>query len=170
MGRQWTALVVVLLLNAFLGKAFVIVVPGARTTTAATRATSPLYMAGMAQPETTIKTKTVVKQASKQKVETRRKTQYDDPVENRDHDFQDAPMFKVMLLSDESYDSEHVVSRLCAIIEDMDEDQASTVLQQAMSGGKAMCGKYPFERAELFKEQLLRSDPMIFVDLEEENK
>ena len=56
-----------------------------------------------------------------------------------------------------------------AIIEDLDEDAAATVFQQAMQEGKAMCGKYPFERAELFKEQLLRSDPMIFCDLEEEN-
>jgi hypothetical protein len=33
-----------------------------------------------------------------------------------------------------------------------------------------MCGKYPFEMAELYKEQLIRSDPMIFSDIEEENK
>lgn len=35
--------------------------------------------------------------------------------------------------------------------------------------GKAMCGKFPFERAELFKEQLIRSDPIIFAEMEEEN-
>lgn len=58
---------------------------------------------------------------------------------------------------------------LAAVVEDLDEDAAATVFQQAMQEGKAMCGKYPFERAELFKEQLLRSDPMIFCDLEEEN-
>jgi hypothetical protein len=33
-----------------------------------------------------------------------------------------------------------------------------------------MAGKYPLEIAELYKEQLIRSDPMIFSDLEEENK
>ena len=43
-------------------------------------------------------------------------------------------------------------------MEDLDEDAASTVFQQAMAAGKAMCGKYPFEVAELYKEQLLRSD------------
>jgi ATP-dependent Clp protease adapter protein ClpS len=72
-----------------------------------------------------------------------------------------------MLLGDTGYDSSHVIERLCAIVEDMDEDQASTVLQQANQSGKAMCGKYPFERGELFKEQLIRSNPMIFTDLEE---
>jgi ATP-dependent Clp protease adapter protein ClpS len=59
---------------------------------------------------------------------------------------------------------------MCAIVEGMDEDQASTVFQQASSTGKAMCGMYPFERAELFKEQLIRSDPMIYTDIVEENK
>jgi ATP-dependent Clp protease adapter protein ClpS len=58
---------------------------------------------------------------------------------------------------------------MCAILEDMDEDAAATVFKQAQQSGKAMCGKYPFERAELFKEQLVRSTPMIFSDLEEEN-
>ena len=58
---------------------------------------------------------------------------------------------------------------MCAIIDDMDEDQASEVFKQAEMNGKAMCGKFPFERAELFKEQLQRSDPMIFSDMEEEN-
>ena len=78
-------------------------------------------------------------------------------------------MFKLMLLADDGYDTEHVITRMCTIMEDIDEDQAKTVLEQAQMAGKAMCGKYPFERAELFKEQLLRSDPMIFADLEDEN-
>jgi ATP-dependent Clp protease adapter protein ClpS len=78
-------------------------------------------------------------------------------------------MFKLMLLGDDGYDTEHVITRMCSIMDDIDEDQAKTVLEQAQMSGKAMCGKYPFERAELFKEQLLRSDPMIFADLEDEN-
>lgn len=131
--------------------------------------TRPTRLSGMAQPETTIKTKTTIKTSSKQKVEIKKSFKTDDPVQNRDDDFQDAPMYKVMLLRDDDYDQEHVVTRLCAIVDDMDEDQASTVWKQAMAAGKAMCGKYPFERAELFKEQLLRSDPMIFCDLVEEN-
>jgi hypothetical protein len=36
--------------------------------------------------------------------------------------------------------------------------------------GKAMCGKYPLEHAEMYVEQLLRSDPIIFAELEEEDK
>lgn len=126
-------------------------------------------LAGMAQPETQIKTKTKVETKTRQKVEIRKKSKTDEPVHKRDEDFQDAPMYKVMLVEDDSYDTEHVVTRLCAVIEDMDEDQAANVFQQAMQEGKAMCGKYPFERAELFKEQLLRSNPMIFCDIEEEN-
>lgn len=77
-------------------------------------------------------------------------------------------MFKLMLLQDDGADAEHVITRLCSICEDMDEDQASTVFQQAQAAGKAMCGIYPFERAELFKEQLQRSTPMIFADMEKE--
>lgn len=101
------------------------------------------------------------KQAQKQEVKS------SGPVSKRQEDFEDAPMYKLMLLRDEGADVEHVITRLCAICEDMDEDQASTVFKQAQAGGKAMCGIYPFERAELFKEQLLRSTPMIFADMEE---
>ena len=70
---------------------------------------------------------------------------------------------------DDAYDPTHVIERMCAIVDDMDEGQAAEVFQQANQEGKAMCGKYPFERAELFKEQLQRSDPMIFSELEDEN-
>lgn len=91
-------------------------------------------------------------------------------MQKRKEEFQDAPMYKLMLLKDNGADQEHVINRLCAIVEDLDEDAASTIFQQAQSAGKAMCGKFPFERAELFKEQLLRSDPMIFADLQEENE
>lgn len=102
------------------------------------------------------------KQAQKQEAKTA------GPVSNRKEEFEDAKNYKLMLLRDEGADVEHVITRLCAICEGMDEDQASTVFKQAQAGGKAMCGKYPFERAELFKEQLLRSTPMIFADMEEE--
>ena len=125
--------------------------------------------AGMAQPETKVETKTKVKTSSKQKVELKKKFKTDDPVQKRENDFEDAPMFKLLLLADDGYDVEHVVTRMCAIVDDLDEDAAATVFQQAQQEGKAMCGKYPYERAELFKEQLLRSDPMIFADLEDEN-
>lgn len=88
----------------------------------------------------------------------------------RKEEFEDAPLFKVMLIGDDSYDAGHVIDRLCAIIDDLDEGAAATVFQQAQQEGKAMCGKYPMEHGEMYKEQLIRSDPMIFADLEEENK
>eukprot|EP00977_Amphora_coffeiformis_P024460 scaffold15910_cov193-Amphora_coffeaeformis.AAC.14 len=145
----------------------------------------------MAQPETQIKTKTKIETQTKQKVEIRKQEKTHDPISRREDDFQDAPMFKVMLLEDNgawiderlglliTADvrrrtrlltlTHHVSSSMTAIMEDLDEDAAATVFQQAMQEGKAMCGKYPFEVAELYKEQLLRSDPMIFADIEDEN-
>ena len=126
--------------------------------------------AAIAKPKVNIGQKTAVQTDTKQKVQVRKKNKPAEPVQRRDEDFEDAPMFKLMLLGDDSYDQVHVVERLKDIVDDMDEDAASTVFQQASQEGKAMCGKYPFERAELFKEQLQRSDPMIFTDLEEENK
>lgn len=126
--------------------------------------------AGMAQPETKIKTTTKQLVKSKEKVRQKEKVQTGDPISRREEKFEDAPMFKLMLLADDGYDIEHVITRLTTIVEDMDEDHAATVFEQAQLSGKAMCGKYPFERAELFKEQLIRSDPMVFSDLEEENK
>jgi ATP-dependent Clp protease adapter protein ClpS len=130
-------------------------------------ATSPLHM-GMAQPETQIKTKTTVETKQKQKVIGKSKIKTGDPVQKRKEEFQDAPMFKLMLLADDGYDPEHVITRMCAVMEDLDEDRAATVYQQAMQEGKAMCGTYPFEIAELYKEQLIRSDPMIFADMQED--
>jgi len=126
--------------------------------------------AGMAQPEVQTKTKTTTKQKQKekQKVGQDKKTFLDDPVDDFDRNFEDAPMFKVMLLSDEEYETEHVVERICSIMDDMHENEATEIVNQAMEAGKAMCGVYPFERAELFREQLMRSDPMIFVEVEEE--
>ena len=82
----------------------------------------------------------------------------------------EAPLYKVMLIGDDAYNSGHVIDRMCAIMEDMDEDEASTFFQQAQARGKAMCGKYPMEHAETYKEQMLRSIPMIFCDIEDENK
>lgn len=127
-----------------------------------------LWTMGMAQPEIQIKTKTTVETKQKSKVLNKEKVKTGDPVQKRKEEFQDAPMFKLMLLSDDSYDPEHVISRMCAVMEDLDEDQAATVYKAAMQTGKAMCGTYPFEIAELYKEQLIRSDPMIYADMQED--
>jgi ATP-dependent Clp protease adapter protein ClpS len=159
--------------------------------------------AAIAKPAVKIAQKVETKQ--REKVKQRQQAKTHDPISRREEDFEEAPMFKLMLLGDESYDPAHVVERMCAVVEDMDEDQAATVFQQANQEGKvsfisariaflrvikqicfsqltiitffaiftflkAMAGKYPLEIAELYKEQLIRSDPMIFSDLEEENK
>jgi ATP-dependent Clp protease adapter protein ClpS len=92
------------------------------------------------------------------------------PKVRKEQDIEDAPLYKVMLLGDEEYDVGHIVTRLCEVMEDMDENLAATVFKSAQVAGKAMCGKYPLEHAELYVEQLLRSDPMIFAELEEEDK
>ncbi|KAL3944687.1 MAG: hypothetical protein SGBAC_001245 [Bacillariaceae sp.] len=124
--------------------------------------------AAIAKPAIKQAQKTETKSKQKQQAVNKEKTH--DPISRRDEKFEDAPMFKLMLIADDSYDAVHVVERMCAVCEDMDEDQANSVFQQASQKGQAMCGKYPFERAELFKEQLIRSDPMIFSDIIEENK
>lgn len=123
--------------------------------------------AAIAKPK--IKTDIATKQKTKEKVEVKKKVQAGEPMSRRKEDFMEAPMYKLMLLGDDAYDIGHVVERMCAIVEDMDEGQAANVFQQAQQEGKAMCGKYPMEHAEMYKEQLIRSDPMIFSDLEEEN-
>ena len=125
---------------------------------------------GAALAKPAIKTAQKVETKKKEKVKSKNKARTHDPISRRDEEFEEAPMYKLMLIGDDSYDPTHVVERMCAIMDDMDEDQASTVFKQADISGKAMCGKYPFEVAELYKEQLIRSDPMIFSDLEEENK
>ncbi len=124
--------------------------------------------AALAKPAVKIAQKTETQ--VKEKVKQQSKARTYDPISRRDEEFEEAPMFKLMLLGDDGYDAAHVIERICAVVEDMDENQAATVLKQANQSGKAMCGKYPFEMAELYKEQLIRSDPMIFSDLEEENK
>jgi len=124
--------------------------------------------AAIAKPKVGVDTKQVIKQKSKSV--SKRSAKSSDPVSRREEDFQDAPMFKVMLIGDESYEQAHVMQRICEIMEDMDENQAATVYKQAKQAGKAMCGKYPLEIAEMYAEQLVRSDPMIYADVEDENK
>eukprot|EP00536_Pseudo-nitzschia_multiseries_P014712 jgi/Psemu1/311352/fgenesh1_kg.758_\ len=124
--------------------------------------------AAIAKPK--IKTDQKTKTVQKEKIKQSQDSKIHDPISRRDEIFEEAPMYKLMLLGDESYDPVHVAERLCAIVDDMDEDQAATVILQASSSGEAMCGKYPMEKAELFKEQLIRSDPMIYSDIKNENE
>lgn len=145
--------------------AFMVIPPHSHTLTA-----SRIQMAGLSQPDIKIGQKTALVTKQVQKVEIRNQVKSADPVQRKKEDFMEAPLYKVMLIGDDGYDGGHVIDRMCAIMEDMDEDQASTVFQQAQAKGKAMCGKYPMEHAEMYKEQMLRSDPMIFCDIEDENK
>jgi ATP-dependent Clp protease adapter protein ClpS len=153
------------------GQAFMVSPPAfTHRVSLTTSPTTSLFMAGQAQPEVETKTTTKQKEKQKEKQEQKqkRKEKTDDPVQRKDDDFEDAPMYKLVLLRDDAYDPEHVITRMCSVMEDIDEDAAKTVYQACMASGKAMVGKYPFEIAELFKEQLLRSTPMIFCDMQEE--
>ena len=76
--------------------------------------------AAIAKPKIQTKTTTVTKQKQKQKQRQRQRTS--DPINRRDEEFEDAPMYRLMLLGDEEYDVVHVVERMCAILDDMDED------------------------------------------------
>mmetsp|Transcript_21245 Transcript_21245/g.29782 ORF Transcript_21245/g.29782 Transcript_21245/m.29782 type:complete len:175 (-) Transcript_21245:273-797(-) len=124
--------------------------------------------AALAKPKVSIGQKTALVTKQKSATVSKKKAKTSEPVSRRDDDFEDAPMYKVVLIGDEDYDQAHVVEKMCEILEDMDEGNAASVFKQAQQSGKAMCGKYPFEHAELYKEQFLRSDPMIFSDVEED--
>jgi ATP-dependent Clp protease adapter protein ClpS len=116
-----------------------------------TRTSSPIILlakgdgetggAALAKPAVKIGQKTAMVTEQKSVVVQKRKAKTSEPVSRRDEEFQDAPMYKVMLIGDDDYDQAHVVERLCAIIEDMDENKAAGVFKQAQQGGKAMCGK-----------------------------
>ena len=93
---------------------------------------------GAAIAKPAIKTAQKVETVTKQEVKSKQKAKVHDPISRRDEEFQDAPMYKLMLIGDESYDPTHVIERMCAVVEDMDEDQAATVFQQAEINGKAM--------------------------------
>mmetsp|Transcript_11200 Transcript_11200/g.12824 ORF Transcript_11200/g.12824 Transcript_11200/m.12824 type:complete len:165 (-) Transcript_11200:224-718(-) len=122
--------------------------------------------AAIAKPKVGVKT--TVKTTTKQKVASKAKVKVGDPVTRRQEEFCEAPMYKVMLIADDSYDTDHVIDRITRIMEDIDNDAAASIVDAAQAEGKAICGKYPMEHAEMYKEQLIRSDPMIFADIEDE--
>lgn len=98
---------------------------------------------GAAIAKPAVKTAQKVETKQREKVRQRQKAQTHDPISRRDEEFEEAPMFKLMLIGDDSYDPAHVVERMCAVVEDMDEDQASTVFQQANQEGKVRGVDYP---------------------------
>mmetsp|Transcript_16356 Transcript_16356/g.35580 ORF Transcript_16356/g.35580 Transcript_16356/m.35580 type:complete len:174 (+) Transcript_16356:212-733(+) len=120
----------------------------------------------IATPKTKQVTTTVQKQ--KQKSEQKKKFKPSDPELRKQEDFEDAPMFRLYLIGDESYDQEHVVTRVYEIVEDCSEDDAATLFKSAYQTGEAFMGKYPREIAELYAEQLTRSDPIIYADVRDD--
>eukprot|EP00984_Skeletonema_dohrnii_P024582 scaffold13713_cov155-Skeletonema_dohrnii-CCMP3373.AAC.2 len=120
----------------------------------------------IAAPKTKTVTTTVTKQ--KQKQEQKKKYQPSDPDTFKQEDFEDAPMFRLFLIGDEGYDQEHVVTRLVEIIEDCSEDNGADYFKSAYQGGEAFIGKYPREIAETYAEQLIRSEPIIFMDVRDD--
>jgi len=133
---------------------------------------NPLILYSDSEGQSAVKQKIGQKTAlvvnTRQKVEIREKAEVGEPVTRRKEEFREAPMYKLMLIGDDTYEPAHVIDRITSIMEDIDDDRASTIVQAAQAVGKSMCGKYPMEHAEMYKEQLIRSDPMIYADIENE--
>jgi len=146
--------------------------PGFAQRHSSTLFVGPSSGSSLAKPSVEIGQKTAVgtKVTQKSKTASKQRIQTDEPVRRKEPNIEDAPMFKVMLIGDEEYEQAYCIQRITEVMEDIDENRASIVFQQAQQSGKSMCGKYPYEHAELYVEQLLRSDPMIYSELEEENK
>lgn len=133
---------------------------------------SPLYQSGpdkgggsaIATPKTKQVTTTVQKQ--KQKNEQKQKAKPSEP--DQLSDFEDAPMFRLFLIGDESYEQEHVVNRVHEIIENISEDEAARIFKSAYQTGEAFIAKFPKEIAETYAEQLTRSDPIIYADVRDD--
>jgi len=83
---------------------------------------------------------------------------------------EDAPRYKVLLIGDEEYAEEHVVDRMVDIVDDLDKKQSIEIFYAAQKAGKGLVGVYPLEISEFYVEQLLRSEPIIFSELEKEGK
>lgn len=139
-----------------------------------TQQISPLYQsdkdkgggAAIAIPKTKQATTTV--QKLKQKSEQKQKFKPSEPDLRSEEDFEDAPMFRLYLIGDESYDQKHVVTRVFEVVEDCSEDDAATLFKSAYQSGEAFMGKYPMEIAEMYAEQLTRSDPIIYADVRDD--
>lgn len=130
---------------------------------------SPLFSdkgggSAIASPKTKQITETI--QKSKQKESVKKKFKPSEPI--NEQDFEDAPMFRLYLIGDESYEQEHVVTRVHEVVEDCSEDDAATLFKSAYQTGEAFMGKYPREIAEMYAEQLTRSDPIIYADVRDD--
>merc|ERR1719221_1656700 len=82
---------------------------------------------------------------------------------------EDMPLWKVILLGDEEYVEEPVCDALVRVIPELaNVMQAKERYHEAQQTGKSLLIVAPKEHAELYKEQLIREEPMVFADIEEE--
>ena len=82
---------------------------------------------------------------------------------------EEVPLWKVILLGDEEYIEDEVCPVLVAIIPDIENDrQAKEKYDEAESTGKSMLIVVPKEHAEAYVEQLIRAEPMVYAEIEEE--
>jgi len=133
---------------------------------------SPLYQSGpdkgggaaIATPKTKQATTTVQKQ--KLKNEQKQKAKPSEP--DQLGDFEDAPMYRLFLIGDESYDQQHVVTRVHEVVQNISEDEAARIFKSAYQTGEAFISKFPKEIAETYAEQLTRSDPIIYADVRDD--
>ncbi|GMI44701.1 hypothetical protein TrCOL_g7731 [Triparma columacea] len=112
----------------------------------------------------TLKSKTVAPGPAAPKAKTA------EPKTRGEIETEDAPRYKVLLIGDEEYVEEHVVERMVDVVDDLDKKRSIEVYYAAQKGGKGLVGVYPLELSEFYVEQLLRSEPMIFSELEKEGK
>ena len=79
------------------------------------------------------------------------------------------PMWKVVMLGDDEYECDPVCDVLMTVIPDIEKfQQAKEKYDEAESTGKAMLLVVPKEHAEAYVEQLIRAEPMVYAEIEEE--
>ena len=79
------------------------------------------------------------------------------------------PMWKVIMLGDEEYEVDPVCDVLKTVIPDIENfQQAKEKYDECESTGKAMLLVVPKEHAEAYVEQLIRAEPMVYAEIEEE--
>jgi len=82
---------------------------------------------------------------------------------------EDVPMWKVVLLGDEEYEEEGVCEVLLSVVPEIENlAQAGQKYQEAQNTGKSLLITVPKEHAEAYVEQLIRAEPMVFAEAQEE--
>ena len=84
-------------------------------------------------------------------------------------DMEAEPMWKVTMLGDDEYEVDPVCEVLQTVIPDIENfKQAKEKYDECDSTGKAMLLVVPKEHAEAYVEQLIRAEPMVYAEIEEE--